>query len=126
MIRYARPSDHDVIAEVVSEAFGRPDEAALVVRLREAGDVLFELVSDEGGAVGGHILFSRLYADRYEMYAALAPLAVRPGLQRSGVGGALVRAKESITREAECPHNSHITRGPPLCVLSQGHHRLHP
>jgi putative acetyltransferase len=99
MIRYAHPSDHSAIAEVVELAFGQPDEARLVERLRADGDVLFELVSEADGAVSGHILFSRLWADRNEMFAALAPLAVRPGLQRTGLGSALVRAGLESARE---------------------------
>jgi putative acetyltransferase len=99
MIRYARASDHPAIAEVVEAAFGQPDEARLVERLREDGDVLFELVAEDEGQVTGHILFSRLFADRAELFAALAPLAVRPGLQRTGVGKALVRAALEQARE---------------------------
>jgi putative acetyltransferase len=92
MIRYARAEDYPAIAEVNSLAFGQPDEARLIERLRADGDVLFELVAVEGAQVTGHILFSRLFADRAEMFAALAPMAVRPGLQRAGAGSALVRA----------------------------------
>lgn len=92
MIRYARPEDHVAIAEVNDLAFGQPDEARLIERLRADGDVLFELVAIEDGQVVGHILFSRLFADRAEMFAALAPVAVRPSLQRAGTGSALVRA----------------------------------
>jgi putative acetyltransferase len=99
MIRYARPSDHAAIAEVVAEAFGQADEARLVERLRADEDTLFELVADEAGAVAGHILFSRLWVDRYELFAALAPLAVRPGLQRAGLGSALVRAGLEAAKE---------------------------
>ncbi|MBW8815719.1 MAG: N-acetyltransferase [Caulobacterales bacterium] len=99
MIRYARAADHAAIAEIVEQAFGRPDEAGLVARLREAGDVLFELVSETNGQLDGHILFSRLWADRAELFAALAPLAVRPESQRAGVGGALVRSGLESARE---------------------------
>jgi putative acetyltransferase len=99
MIRYARASDQPAIAEVVELAFGQPDEARLVERLRANGDVLFELVSEADGRLTGHILFSRLWADRNEMYAALAPLAVRPGLQNAGLGSALVRAGLDSARE---------------------------
>ncbi len=100
MIRFARPADHAAIAEVVEAAFGQPDEARLVERLRAAGDVLLEMVAaDAAGSVTGHILFSRLWADRAELIAALAPLAVRPGLQRTGVGSALVRRGLEQARE---------------------------
>ena len=79
MIRYATAADHAAIAAVVAEAFGRPDEAALVARLRADGDAMFELVSVADGVIDGHILFSRLWADRTELFAALAPVAVAPG-----------------------------------------------
>jgi putative acetyltransferase len=99
MIRYARTADRPAIAEVVAQAFGGRQEAELVARLRADADVLFELVSETGGEITGHILFSRLWADRAELFCALAPLAVRPGLQRAGVGSALVRAGLESARE---------------------------
>jgi putative acetyltransferase len=99
VIRYARPDDHAAIAEVVAAAFGRGDEAALVARLRADEDVLFELVDERDGEIVGHILFSRLWADRYEMFAALAPVAVAPAAQRTGVGSALIRAGLESARD---------------------------
>jgi putative acetyltransferase len=99
MIRFARAADHAAIAEVVEAAFGQPDEARLVERLRSGGDVMFELISEDAGQVNGHILFSRLWADSQNLYCALAPLAVRPGLQRAGVGSALTRASLDQARE---------------------------
>lgn len=99
MIRYARTSDHPAIAAVVEAAFGRADEARLVEALRAEGDAMFELVAEEDGAVVGHILFSRLHADRAELIAALAPVAVQPGRQAAGLGAALVRAGLESARE---------------------------
>ena len=99
MIRLARHLDHAAIAAVVEAAFATPVEARLVERLRADGDVLFELVSEDDGEITGHILFSRLWADRYEMFAALAPLAVRPDLQRGGLGSKLTLAGLDTLRE---------------------------
>lgn len=99
MIRYARPADHAAISQVIEAAFGQPDEARLVERLRADGDILFELVAVTDGHVDGHILLSRLWADSQALYAALAPLAVRPDLQRTGVGSALTRASLEQARE---------------------------
>lgn len=99
MIRHARPTDHAQISAVVEDAFGQPDEARLVERLRADGDVVLELVATRDDEVVGHILFSRLWADRYEMFAALAPLAVRRDLQRTGLGSALVRAALESAKE---------------------------
>ena len=67
--------------------------------LRADGDKVFELVAEEDGVVVGHIFYSRLWADSVHLYAALAPMAVRPDLQRSGVGSRLVKASIETARE---------------------------
>ena len=102
MIRYARPADQAAIAEVVAAAFGREDEARLVARLRADDDVVLEMVAEAQGAVAGHILFSRLWADHHGLFAALAPLSVRPDNQNTGLGSALVRAGLANVREYGC------------------------
>ncbi len=99
MIRYARSSDHPEIERLVADAFGRDAEARLVALLRADGDVLFELVSLTDETIDGHILFSRLWADREGLYAALGPVAVRPDIQRSGVGSALIRSALQVAGE---------------------------
>jgi putative acetyltransferase len=99
VIRYARAADHPAIAEVNRAAFGRAEESELIERLRADEDVLFELVAETDGEVTGHIVFSRLWADSQHLFAALAPMAVRPGLQRGGVGSALVRTGLEYARE---------------------------
>lgn len=99
MIRHATPADHPAISAVVHAAFGQADEADLVGRLRAAGDVMFELVEEDGGEIVGHILYSRLWADSIHLYAALAPLAVRPDRQRSGVGKRLTAASLETAKE---------------------------
>jgi len=102
VIRHARPADQAAIEAVVAAAFGRPDEAALVARLRTDEDVLFEMVAEEDGEIAGHILFSRLWVDRAELFGALAPLAVSPGRQGEGLGGKLVRVGLEQAREFGC------------------------
>ncbi|MFN3513615.1 MAG: GNAT family N-acetyltransferase [Phenylobacterium sp.] len=99
MIRHVRPADHPAIFAVVEAAFGQSTEAELVERLRSDGDVVFELVAEEAGELLGHILFSRLWADSANLYAALAPLAVRPDRQRSGLGKRLTEASLETARE---------------------------
>jgi putative acetyltransferase len=99
MIRHARPADHPVIREINEAAFAKPDEARLIEALRAAGDVMFELVAVADDAVVGHILFSRLWADRTELIAALAPMAVRPEHQGKGLGGRLVQTGIDTCRE---------------------------
>lgn len=100
MIRHARPADHAAIRDIVHAAFGQADEADLVERLRAAGDVMFELVEeDDTGEIVGHILYSRLWADSVNLYAALAPLAVRPDRQRDGVGKRLTAVSLETAKE---------------------------
>lgn len=101
-IRYAKPDDHAAIAGVLTAAFGRTDEAGLVERLRADEDVLFELVAVEDGAICGHIAFSRLWADRFELYGALAPLAVHPDRHCQGLGSKLIRAGIERARQFGC------------------------
>lgn len=99
MIRHARPTDHPSIRSLVEAAFGQRDEADLVERLRADGDVMFELVEEDGGQILGHILYSRLWADSVNLYAALAPLAVRPERQREGIGKRLASASIETAKD---------------------------
>jgi putative acetyltransferase len=99
MIRHARPADHAAIRAVVEAAFDKAEEADLIERLRHAGDVMFELVEEAEGEIVGHILYSRLWADSLNLYAALAPLAVRPDRQHDGIGKRLTLASIDTARE---------------------------
>lgn len=101
-IRYAKAGDHRAIAAVLTAAFGRATEADFVARLRADEDVLFELLAEQDGEIVGHILFSRLWADRLELYGALAPLAVHPGQHGQGLGSKLVRSGVECAREFGC------------------------
>jgi putative acetyltransferase len=89
LIRDERPTDVAAIRAVVAAAFGRPLEGDLVERLRADGDAVLSLVAVEGGESIGHVLLSRLAAPFPAL--ALAPLAVLPAQQRTGIGGRLVR-----------------------------------
>ena len=104
MIRLVKPADHPAIAAIVEPAFvaefGSSTENALITQLREGGDVVFEMVAvDEAGEIVGHILYSRLWVASPQLYAALAPMAVRNDLQKSGIGSALIRASFDTARE---------------------------
>ena len=93
-VRVETPDDFAAVRTVVSEAFGQADEADLVERLREDGEVVASLVAERDDAIVGHVLFSRLpivAGDREIAGAALAPVAVLPKFQRQGVGSALTR-----------------------------------
>ena len=94
-IRAEVPADLPAIREVHTQAFGQADEAQLVDRLREDGDFVASLVAERDGGIVGHVLFGQLRIvapDREVAAAALAPVAVRPPLQRQGLGSTLIRA----------------------------------
>lgn len=93
-LRRAEESDRGAIHDVEQRAFGRADEADLVEKLVAAGDVVLELVAERAGTIVGHILFSRLRVETDGAAltgVALAPLAVLPEEQGTGVGSALVQ-----------------------------------
>jgi putative acetyltransferase len=110
VIRPAEPEDFVAIAALVEQAFGQPDEARLVERLRADGDAVLELVALNEGVLVGHILFSRLILESDEERCdavALAPVAVLPARQRSGIGAALI----------ETAHQMLQKQGERLCVV---------
>lgn len=88
VIRRETRQDLDAIDALLRDAFGGDDEARLVRRLREDGDLSLSLVADAAGAVLGHVALSPLEAAAPAH--ALAPLAVAPKAQRLGIGAALV------------------------------------
>lgn len=96
-VRPERPGDEGAVREVVTLAFGRPDEACLVERVRASEHYVPELslVAETDGEIVGHALLSHVFLearlDRWTVLA-LAPLAVHPGHQGRGVGGALLEA----------------------------------
>jgi putative acetyltransferase len=92
-IREERSSDREAVRAVVTAAFGQPAEADLVEALHAADAALVALVAVVDGAVVGHILFSPMSGDEDAKtgLAGLAPMAVTPARQRSGIGGQLIR-----------------------------------
>lgn len=80
---------------MVSAAFGRPNEAQLVERIRASDHYVRELslVAEQDGAIVGHVMFSHvvLEGDEERPVLALAPVSVAPAHQRQGIGSALVR-----------------------------------
>lgn len=93
-LAFRRSSTEDAcaISSLVTAAFGGPGEAALIETLRCDGDMLDEFVATQGETIAAHIAFSKLdmrHGDAALRAAALAPLAVAPAHQHSGVGTAL-------------------------------------
>lgn len=102
MIREETASDRAAIAAVNDVAFGGTAESALVERLRADGLVALSLVAEAPEGLVGHLLLSPLDVavdGRPVKALALAPMAVAPGRQRQGLGGALIRAALRLARE---------------------------
>jgi putative acetyltransferase len=89
------------VRAVNEAAFGRPDEADLVDRLRTEVAVLLSLVAEVERGIVGHVLFSRMSIETSGgpvAAVALAPVAVLPGHQRRGIGGRLIRRGLDLLR----------------------------
>jgi putative acetyltransferase len=81
-----------------------------VHRLHSSGLVLWELVAESPESeVVGHVIVSRSSLDDGSSVTVLSPLAVRPNLQRTGYGRALVDAVCDLAQGAG-----------EQCVLLQG------
>lgn len=98
LIRPETPADHAAIREINIAAFAdhpysRQTEHLIVEALRSAGALAVSLVAEEHGRVAGHIACSKAPVDDTDLgWYLLGPVAVLPGLQRRGLGSALVRA----------------------------------
>ncbi|WP_238403204.1 GNAT family N-acetyltransferase [Paenibacillus mesophilus] len=121
VIRVETESDYNQVFRLNVEAFGnREDEARLVERIRSSETFIPELsvVAVQDGAIVGHILLSEAeVADGNvrRKVIALAPIAVKPSMQKRGIGGALIR--EGLRRSQKL--------GYPL-VLLIGHPSYYP
>src|SRR5580704_1713424 len=94
LVRDEQPHDREQVRTVNESAFGRPDEANLVDRLRAEGALLLSLVAEIESQIVGHIAFSRMTLETAHGPVAavsLAPMAVLPDQQRRQIGSQLVR-----------------------------------
>lgn len=96
-IRHEAEIDFGCISDVHLKAFRKPDEAALVKRLRQLS--LFapqmSIVAELENRIVGHILFSEITVANPQKSLralALAPVAVLPRFQGKGIGSLLIKA----------------------------------
>ena len=90
---------------MIKEAFataehadGNEQELADALRKSRAFVPELSLVAEDHGEIIGHILFTEAKVGE-DTVLALAPLSVKPGDQRQGVGAALVRQGHKIAGE---------------------------
>ena len=112
IVRPERAEDAVAVATLVEAAFGQRSEALLVELLRASPCYIPELslVAEVDGHVAGHVMVTTAWVDdgrQRRPVANLAPLAVEPPHQRTGVGSALMRA---VIAEADA-------RAEPLVIL---------
>jgi putative acetyltransferase len=121
-VRPERHGDEDAIRAVNDAAFAGPVEAGIVEAIRgtdrwvDGGSLVAEAAD---GSVVGHLLLSEgdLVAPDGGVCRIwmVGPVAVAPGQQRQGIGGALMRAAIALATER---------RQPALCLL--GHADYYP
>ncbi|AWW73416.1 GNAT family N-acetyltransferase [Erythrobacter sp. KY5] len=105
-IRPEAPGDEEIIFAITEAAFADMkdsdgDEQHLVGRLREAGDLTLSLVAEDGTRIVGHIAISPVtISDGSKGWFGLGPVSVWPGVQRAGIGGALVKRAIADMRAA--------------------------
>ena len=95
-IRTEKETDFISVYELNKAAFGRSNESELVEALRKGSSFIPELslVAIADNEIAGHILFTKIQikdeSGKSFESLALAPMAVKPGFQRSGIGARLI------------------------------------
>lgn len=102
-VREEHPTDRPRVSTLLAEAFARPDESAILDRLRADGDLVLALIAEFEGEIVGHVGFIRVEAtiDGRDVKAlALTPLAVTPARQGRGVGSVMIASGLEAARTA--------------------------
>jgi putative acetyltransferase len=105
-IRDEQPGDAPAIRSLLEAAFPSAAEADLVDRLRVSAPGQLSLVAADASQIVGHILFTPVVVEsgaRRIEGRGLAPMAVLPQHQRTGVGSELIRAGLDRLHRIGCP-----------------------
>jgi putative acetyltransferase len=96
IIRTETKADFEEVYKLNFLAFGnREDESKLIERIRKSEEFVPELsiVAEINNEIAGHLLLSKaVVEDEEKIYTVivLAPIAVRPGHQKQGIGSKLI------------------------------------
>lgn len=106
LIRNRKTTDDHEIYTLVKKAFASVpqasgDEQNLVGRLRQSAGYVPELefVAEQDGRIVGHIMLTKIRIGNAEQLI-LAPLAVAPDRQRTGIGGALIEKAHKTAQKS--------------------------
>lgn len=118
-IKQEKPSDYKAIAQIIEEAFrdepySDHNEQLLVEKLRMSKDFIPELslIAEQNGEIIGHILLTKIkIINKSKTFdsLALAPVSVKPGFQKKGIGGMLIT--ESHKKAKILGHRSIVLLG---------------
>ncbi|MCB1023837.1 MAG: N-acetyltransferase [Acidobacteria bacterium] len=115
VIRQENSDDFEAVHEINALAFGQENEAELVRLLRSSDAFVpgLSLVAEIEELIVGHILFSKIQIideeNNVSESLSLAPMSVRPGYQRKGIGGELIRS--GLDKAKELNYGSVIVLG---------------
>ena len=105
-IRQETSDDFKEVFEVNHIAFGQDNEARLVDALRKNPTVFIpelSIIASKKNKIIGHILFTKIKIKddngKLNESLALAPMAVRPEFQKSGIGEQLIRRGFEVAKE---------------------------
>jgi putative acetyltransferase len=105
-IRQEKQEDINEIRALNERAFGQPQEANIIDKLRSNCEGLLSLVAIENEKIAGHILFSPAVIEGQHGIIkgmGLAPMAVLPEMQRQGTGTQLVKTGIENLKKMQCP-----------------------
>ena len=105
-IRLETESDIECIREINKLAFGQPDEAKLVDKLRQSCNNILSLVAELDNKIVSHILFSPVTIDSTKGIIkgmGLGPMATLPEYQHQGIGAGLINTGLGMLTKRNCP-----------------------
>ncbi|NBT33834.1 MAG: N-acetyltransferase, partial [Rhodobacteraceae bacterium] len=87
-LREMQRGEEAAVAALLTDAFGQPDEARLVEKLRKSRAIAGEMVLPSEHGIIGYLALSQMIAPKG--WLCLAPVAIQPDLQRNGYGRRMV------------------------------------
>ncbi|HRA22088.1 MAG TPA: N-acetyltransferase [Usitatibacteraceae bacterium] len=123
-IRPERPGDESAITEVTrlafeSHFFSHQTEHFIICALRADHALSVSLVAEDAGRVVGHVALSPVtISDGATGWFGLGPISVEPGLQRRGIGRALM--EKCLAELREIGANGCVLAGDPAFYIRFG------